>query len=124
MGQQAKVEHAEFVSKDPVATQKFLEKAFDLKFTDTGPEMGNYRIHGPQEGATTATMGIRTPMGPEGTGTIAYLTVPNIDEAIKRVTSAGARIVQPKTEIPKMGYMAIYLAPGDVLQGIYQAMGR
>lgn len=120
MAHHAKMEHAEIVSKDPAATQKFLEKAFGLKFTEHGPEMGNYRMHGRQEGAAAGTIGLRGPMGPEGPGTIAYLTVPNIDEALKSVQSAGGKIVMPKTEIPGMGWSAVYVAPGEVTQGLYQ----
>jgi predicted enzyme related to lactoylglutathione lyase len=122
MAHHAKMEHAELISKDPAATQKFLEKAFGLKFTELGEEMGNYRMHGRQEGATAGGIGIRMPMGPEPSGTISYLTVPNIDEAIRSVKAAGAKIVMEKTEIPKMGYTAVYVAPGEVTQGLYQAM--
>ena len=122
MAHHAKMEHAELVSKDPAATQKFLQKAFGLKFTETGPEMGNYRMHGRQEGATAGGIGIRSPMGPEGPGTISYLTVPDIDEAIKSVRAAGAKIIMEKTEVPKMGYTAVYIAPGEVTQGLYQIM--
>lgn len=123
MAHHVKMEHAELVSKDPAATQKFLEKAFQLKFTVMGPEMGNYRMHGRQEGASAGAIGILSPMGPEGPGTISFFTVPNIDEAIKSVKAAGGKIVMPKTEIPKMGYTAVYMAPGEVTQGLYQAMG-
>ena len=125
MAPPAKVEHAELVSKDPAATQRFLESAFGLKFAVMGPEMGNYRMHGPAEGATGTSMGIRTPMAPmEPTGTISYLTVPNIDEAIKAVQAAGGKIVMEKTEIPKVAWMAVYVAPGEVTQGLYQAMPK
>lgn len=121
MAHHARMEHAELVSKDPVATQKFLEKAFGLKFTVSGPETGNYRMHGRQEGAVAGAIGIRAPMGPEPSGTISYLTVPNLDDALKSVQGAGGKIIQPRTEIPGMGWMAIYVAPGEVTQGLYQA---
>jgi uncharacterized protein len=124
MAHHARMEHAELVSKDPAATQKFLEKAFGLKFTVLGPEMGNYRMHGRQEGAAAGAIGIRTPNGPEHPGTISFLTVPNIDEAIKSVKAAGAKIIMDKMEIPKMGYTAVFVAPGEVTQGLYQAMAR
>jgi predicted enzyme related to lactoylglutathione lyase len=119
MAHHAKMDHAELVSKDPAATQKFLEKAFGLKFTVTGPEMGNYRMHGRQEGAVAGSIGIRTPMGPEMPGTVSCLTVPNIDEAIQAVKAAGATMVMGKTEIPKMGFSAVYIAPGEVTQGLF-----
>lgn len=117
------MEHAELFSKDPAATRRFLEKAFQLKFIVMSPEIGNYRMHGRQEGAAAGAIGIRTPMGPEVPGTISFLTVPSIDGAIKSVKAAGGKIVMPKTEIPKMGYTAVYMAPGEVTQGLFQAMG-
>jgi len=120
MAHHARMEHAELVSKDPAATQKFLEKAFGLKFTVMGPDMGNYRMHGRNEGVPNNAIGIREPMGPEHPGTIAYLTVPNIDEAISAAKAAGAKIVLEKTEVPKVGFTAIYIAPGEVTQGLFQ----
>ena len=121
MAHHVKMDHAEIVSKDPEATQKFMEKAFGLKFTVMGEEMGNYRMHGRQEGAAAGGIGIRAPMGPEMPGTIPYLTVPNIDEALKSVKAAGGKVIMEKTEIPKMGYSAVYVAPGEVMQGLYQS---
>jgi len=120
MTHHAKMDHAELVSKDPAATQKFLEKAFGMKFRETGPEMGNYRMHGRNEGSVAGSIGIRGPMGPEGPGTVSYLTVPNIDDAIGSVQSAGAKMLMGKTEIPNMGWSAVYLAPGEVVQGLFQ----
>jgi predicted enzyme related to lactoylglutathione lyase len=125
MSHHAKMDHAELVSKDPAATQKFLETAFGLKFAVMGPEMGNYRMHGRQEGAEGGQIGIRAPMGPqEHPGTISYLTVPNIDEAITAVKAAGGKFLMEKTEVPKTAYLAVYLAPGEVVQGLYQQMAK
>lgn len=121
MAHHVKSDHAELVSKDPAATQRFLEKAFGLKFTVTGPEMGNYRIHGRNEGASAGGIGIREPMEQEHPGSVTYLTVPNIDEALAAVKAAGGRIVMQKTEIPSMGWSAMYIAPGEVPLGLYQA---
>jgi predicted enzyme related to lactoylglutathione lyase len=120
MENNARMEHAELVSKDPAATQKFLEKAFGLKFTVLGPEMGNYRMHGREQGVPNNAIGIREPMGPEHPGTISYLTVPNIDEAITAVKVAGGKIVLEKTEVPQVGYTAITTAPGEITLGLFQ----
>ena len=120
--------HAELVSKDPAATQKFLEKAFGLKFDVLGPEMGNYRIHHGQQdskpGEAAGDIGIRAPMGPEHLGTVSYISVPSIDEAIRDVKAAGATLVMDKTEIPNVGYTAVYVAPGEVTQGLFQTKAR
>jgi predicted enzyme related to lactoylglutathione lyase len=120
MENNARMEHAELVSKVPAATQEFLEKAFGLKFTEMGAEMGNYRMHGRDQGVPNNAIGIREPMGPENPGTISYLTVPNIDAALTAVKVAGGKIVLEKTEVPKVGFTAITLAPGEVTLGLFQ----
>lgn len=121
MAHHAKMDHAELASKDPAATQKFLEKAFQLKFTEHGPEMGNYRIHGRNEGAAAGGIGIRALMAPgEHPGSIPYLTVPNIDDALKSVKAAGGKVLMDKQEIPGMGWSAAYMAPGEVALGLFQ----
>jgi uncharacterized protein len=124
MSHHARMAHAELVSKDPAATQKFLEKAFGMKFDVMGAEMGNYRIHRGQAnsapGSAAGDIGIRGPMGPEHPGTVSYITVPNIDDAIKSVKEAGAKMIMDKMEIPNVGYSAIYIAPGEVTQGLFQ----
>jgi predicted enzyme related to lactoylglutathione lyase len=114
------VQHVEFASKDPTATRKFVEKAFGLKFTDLGPQMGNYLMHGEGEGAGNTGIGIRSLQPKETPGTVAYLTVANIDAMLKSVEGAGGKVLMGKTEIPGMGWSAVFWAPGDVVQGLYQ----
>ena len=121
MAHHVKMDHAELVSKDPAATQKFLEKAFGLKFQEMGEQMGFYRMHGREQGATAGSIGIRSPMPPEGAGTISYLSVPNIDEALKAAKSAGAHVIMDKTEVPGAGFSAVYVAPGEVTLGLFQS---
>lgn len=128
-GEEGKMAHhvtmdmLEFVSKDPAATQAFLEKAFGFKFNVMGEDMGNYRMLDHPAGARGSGIGIRSLMDDhEHPGSVGYLTVPNLDEAIKSVKAAGGKIVMEKTEIPKTGFMAVYIAPGDVVQGLFQGM--
>ncbi|HTT14537.1 MAG TPA: VOC family protein [Thermoplasmata archaeon] len=125
MAHHARMAHAELISKDPAATQKFLEKAFGLKFDVMGPEMGHYRMHRGQANsapnAAAGDIGIRGLMGPsEHPGTVSYLTIPDIDEALKAVKEAGAKVIMDKTEIPTVGFSAIYIAPGEVTLGLFQ----
>lgn len=114
-----KLDHVEFASKDPAATRKFLEKAFGFKIT-VMPEMGGYAMHGRSEGAVAASFGVRELMGPEQPGSVVYITVGNIDEALKNVKAAGASVMMEKTEIPGIGWSAVYHAPGGVVQGLFQ----
>lgn len=113
-----KLEHVELASKDPKATQKFLEAAFGWKFSSM-PGMEYAMLEMP-ETRDSSGVGVRPLMGPEHPGSIGYITVANIDESLKTVQAAGAKVVMGKTEIPGMGWSAVYIAPGEVVQGLYQ----
>jgi uncharacterized protein len=128
MAQDARLMHSELVSKDPAATQKFLETVFALKFDELGPQMGNYRIYLGQKksapGEASGDIGIRSPMGPEHAGTVSFLAVASIDDAIKDVKAAGGKLMMEKTEIPNVGHMAVFVAPGEVTMGLFQTKPR
>jgi uncharacterized protein len=110
----------EFVSKDPAATQEFQEKAFGLKFAVLGPELAHYRVHGKAKGAAASEIGLRAPEGAEPTGTISSLTVENIDVALERARAEGGTVIVEKTEIPEIGFMATFVAPGGVTIGLWR----
>ncbi|HXQ94975.1 MAG TPA: hypothetical protein VN864_07425 [Thermoplasmata archaeon] len=64
--------------------------------------------------------GVRIIEKGESPGTIAYLTVMNIDESLHAAQKEGAKVVMPKKEIPGVGWHAIIHAPGNVMVGLYQ----
>ncbi|MGA9838818.1 MAG: hypothetical protein WBF81_03720 [Thermoplasmata archaeon] len=110
--------HIEIASNDPEATRKFLEKAFGWTF-HVLPEMG-YSMYGRNEGAEDASVGIRARTGPESPGSIGYVFVPGIDDAIRSGQAAGAKIIREKTAVPGRGWVAVSIAPGDIAQGLFQ----
>lgn len=117
--EQAKMSHVEIASKDPAATRKFLEQVFGWKF-ETMPTM-DYSMYGPAQGAEDASVGVRALMGPETPGSIGYVTVANIDDTLKAARAAGATVIMEKDPIPGgTGFLAVYLAPGGVVQGLFQ----
>lgn len=118
----ARLDIVEFVSKEPSATQEFLERAFGLRFAVMGPELDYYRVHGKEEGAVASEIGIRAPEGAEPTGTISSLTVEDIDEALERARAEVGKVIMEKTEIPEVGFMATFVAPGLVTIGLFQYM--
>jgi predicted enzyme related to lactoylglutathione lyase len=107
----------EFVSKDPEATRKFFHAAFgiELKKMDLG-EMQYWS----REGDTMPGTGMRLPMGPEHPTTIPYFWVPSVDAALAKIVKAGGKVMVGKQEVPKMGWFALYEAPGGVVQGIWE----
>jgi len=113
-------DHVEYASKNPEATRKFLEKVLGFKF-DVMEAMGGYGMRSDKVTRGSGT-GVRGLEKGEMPATIAYLTVANIEEALKAAQKEGARVIMPKTEIPQMGWSAIVHAPGDVAIGLYQGM--
>jgi predicted enzyme related to lactoylglutathione lyase len=115
-------DHVEYASKDPAATRKFLEKTLGYNF-QVLEQMGGYGLR-TDKVARGAGTGVRLVEKGENSGTIAYLTVGNLDEALTTVQAAGAKLVMPKTEVPGLGWHAVVHAPGDVLMGFFQAAPR
>ncbi|HLM90545.1 MAG TPA: hypothetical protein VK424_00590 [Thermoplasmata archaeon] len=111
-------DHVEYASKDPSATRRFLEKVFGYHF-DILADMGGYAMRSDEISKGSST-GVRVLEKGESSATIAFLTVPNLDEALKTAQREGARIVLPKTEIPP-GWHAVVHAPGDLPIGLFQS---
>jgi predicted enzyme related to lactoylglutathione lyase len=107
--------HVELISKDTAKSVTFYERVFGWKFDDAGQ---GYMFTSPPALPTGA---LRTPMEGETPGTISYIEVKDVSKTLKQAQEAGAVVVVPRTEIPNMGHFAVFLAPGDVTQGIYQS---
>jgi predicted enzyme related to lactoylglutathione lyase len=112
-------DHVEYASKDPAATRRFLEKALGFHFAVT-EAMGGYGMRSDEVPQGSST-GVRALGKGESPGTIAYLTVQDLDASLKAATTEGARVVLPRTEIPGMGWHAVVHAPGDLPIGLFQA---
>jgi len=110
------VVHAEWVSKEPEKTRKFYRDAFGWRFQEV-PEMNYSMIETPGDLAG----GLRRPADQEAPGTVTYILVENIDEALRTCERAGARILMPKEEVPGMGWMGMVFVPGGLTQGLWEA---
>jgi uncharacterized protein len=121
----AKVVHFEIPFDDKGRAMKFYEQALDWKLTDM-PEM-KYVI-----AQTVATDDNQTPKEPgaingglfqrpkEAPNPAIYVGVDSIDETLKKVTSAGGKVVTPNTPIPGMGaYARVADTEGNII-GLFQ----
>jgi len=110
--------HVELSSKDPAATRKFYETVFAWKFKkEEMPDAEYWTFEAPSGPGG----GLMEPMEGMGPSTMNYILVESVDAAVKKITSHGGKIIMPKTEIPKVGWFAIFKAPGGVAQAIYQS---
>lgn len=120
-----KVVHFEIPFDDKARAVKFYSEAFGWKMTDF-PEMNYVMAHSsavdeqqrPTEpGAINGGLFARPKEAPHPT---IYVGVASIDEAVKKVTSAGGKVVTPKTPIPEMGAFArVADTEGNVL-GLFE----
>ena len=106
--------HVELISKDIGRSVKFYEKVFGWKFDDAGP---GYMFVSPPARPTGA---VRTPQDGESPGALSYIEVEDVTRTLEDAEAAGAKVIVPRTEIPKMGHYAVLRVPGDVPQGIFQ----
>lgn len=49
-----------------------------------------------------------------------YITVRSVDEYTTKITEKGGKIAIPKTEIPNMGYFAVFLDSEGNMLGLYE----
>ncbi len=107
--------HVELVSKEPEKTKKFYNQVFGWKFQEL-PEM-NYSMVDRQE---VPGAGLRPPQQGEGPGTLSYIQVDSLEDTLAKAKAAGAHVLVANQEVPNMGWMAVFVAPGGVVQGIWK----
>jgi predicted enzyme related to lactoylglutathione lyase len=105
------VVHIEIPAADQTTTPGFYEKLFGWKMT-TIPDM-NYTMWEAGEGPGGGFPSVKDI--PAGQVTV-YIDSPDIEADLKNVEKLGGKVVQTKTEIPGMGWFAIFKDPtGNVL---------
>ena len=112
------VVHVELSSTDLPATRKFLETVFGWKFKKES--MSTDMEYWTFDAGSGPGGGLTTPMGGMPPGSLNYVLVESVDAAVKKISQHGGKILMPKTEIPKVGWFAIYEVPGGIVQAVYQ----
>lgn len=120
-----KVVHFEIPFDDKKRAMKFYTEAFDWKLTDLA-EMSYVMAE------TVAVNEKQTPKEPgaingglfqrpkEAPSPVIYVGVDSVEQALKKVQSAGGKVVTPKTPIPGMGAFArVTDTEGNVL-GLFE----
>lgn len=113
----SRVVHFEIVTPQPEKAVEFYKDVFGWEFqkwedvdywlATTGPEG--------QPGINGAVMPGDEPK------TVNTIDVSNVDELIDRITKAGGKVVQPKTEVSGQGYVAYCADPGGAVFGIFES---
>lgn len=122
------VQHFEIPADDVERAIKFYKGVFkwtmqklgnpqdpskDYWFFDTKDENGNKGIGG----------GLMKRQAPEHSVT-NYITVRSVDDYASKIEEAGGKVIMPKTEIPNMGFIIVFLDTENNMFGLYEAMKK
>jgi len=112
--------HVELQTKDVDKAKRFYQSIFDWRFEDM--PMGNGMSYtGIHVGEGTGGGMWTNPADNGPAHWLAYVNVDNIDATIEKVKSSGGRIVQPKTEVPNMGWYSVITDPTGAMLGLWQS---
>jgi len=108
--------HIEIASSDPERTRKFFEDVFEWDF-ESHPEM-DYHTYAAPSGPGG---GLMKPMENQVPGILNYLMSHDIDDDVKKIEASGGRLLQPKMEIPGVGWWALFQEPTGITLALFQA---
>lgn len=111
--------HFDMSAEDPARAVQFYDDVFGWKFQKWDGPMDYWMI-------TTGTddMGINGGLSKRtsyNSATVNSIGVPSVDEYLNRITSAGGKVVMPKTAIPGVCWLATCLDPEGNQFGLVQA---
>ncbi len=106
--------HIEIPSQSPTETSQFYETVFGWEMQHH-PEY-NYTTFatGPQQGGGFTHIGGATPEGypkQEINSVLVYISTDDIDGSLAKVEANGGKTLYPRSEIPGVGWFAIFADP-------------
>lgn len=112
--------HIEFSAKDPLAAAKFYSDLFGWK-TEHLPQM-NYVTFEAEGGPG----GGFNPLGEQvkAGDAFVYVATGDIEVSLSKAVSLGGKTLVPKTEIPNIGWFALFSDPTGNTVGLFTGMGE
>ena len=107
--------HFELYSDDPEATQTFHEAVFGWEFEAAE---GDYTMIRPPTPPSGGVMAANEQMP---VGTLAYVLVESASDACEMVGAAGGALLREPFDIEGWGTMAVFEAPGGIVQALWEA---
>ena len=112
--------HFEFSAADREAAGQFYNELFGWKVTQD-PDM-NYAMFESPEGVGGGLNPV-SESNPAGTVTV-YVGCEDIEATLAKVETLGGKTVVPKSDIPGMGWFAIFSDPTGNLIGLYTSLNQ
>jgi uncharacterized protein len=115
--------HIEIPAKDTVAAGKFYGDLFDWKIESD--EMYNYvqfQAEGGPGGGFVEVGQSNAPVEYKTDSLLVYVSADDIDATLAKVESLGGKTLLSKTEIPQVGWWAVFSDPTGNRIGLYTSM--
>jgi uncharacterized protein len=109
--------YLELHSADAAKARAFYTELFGWKTKDTQIPGGVYTEVDTQQGIPAGMITRRA--GWPG-GWLAYVQVASLDESLERAKGLGAKLVQPRGEVPGEGFFAVVEDPAGVAIGLFE----
>lgn len=100
-----RVTHFELPANDPEKLVEFYKEVFGWKIEKWKGPMDYWLVMTGPTDQPGIDGGIAR-RSPDSPGTVNSIDVPSVDEYVKKITEAGGSVVQPRTAIPGVGYLA------------------
>lgn len=113
--------HIEFPAKDTKAAGKFYADVFDWKVqTDPNFDYTMFQAEGgPAGGYVTTGQDMPGQLKYEPGDVLVYIGTDDIDASLRQVEAHGGKPVQGKTEIPGVGWFAVFADPTGNRVGLF-----
>ena len=107
--------HWELMVNDVDKAKAFYGRVFDWRFDAQSPEYTIIDTGTPPAGGMM-TRPAAAPMAMLNT----YFSVADLDATLRKVVEAGGNVVVPRTEVPGVGWFAIFLDPDQIQIGVFE----
>ena len=122
------VQHFEIPADDVERASKFYTGVFEWKMQKlANPEdpSKDYWFFGTKvvNGNKAIGGGLMQRQAPVHSAT-NYITVPSIDDYASKIEEAGGKVIMPRTEIPEMGFILVFLDTENNMFGLYESLKK
>ena len=112
--------HFEFMSEDPERSKAFYAGVFGWQYDDAS--MPGYTLVNP--GAEPNGAIFKKPDDAPGPCLNVYFLVEDVDATLAKATEHGATVIVPNTEIPGVGWFAMFGDPDGITVGLFKSLGQ
>jgi uncharacterized protein len=114
--------HIDIPASDPAAASKFYADLLDWKI-QVDPTF-NYHMFQANPGPGGGFVEAGEATGYKPGEVLIYVSTDDIDATLARVEALGGKTLQPKTEIPHIGWFAFFADPSGNRIGLYTDIGQ